>query len=124
MVMVRLMFSHCEDNIDSVCCYYLLQPILVYLCAYSIDNSIFLCPSSPAYTDPCPVNFCQNGGTCVCVVGQPNSFRCMCLPGFSGTNCQLGKSHAFHMGITCTQHGYHMHTTRVSHAYHMHTKQF
>ena len=34
----------------------------------------------------CIPNPCLNGGTCI---DELNNFECLCLPGFSGTNCQI-----------------------------------
>ena len=36
-------------------------------------------------TNDCVPDPCQNGGTCVDLVG---SYRCDCKTGYSGTNCQ------------------------------------
>lgn len=38
----------------------------------------------------CPANFCQNGGTCVVEVEQPQVLGCLCLEGYSGDNCMDG----------------------------------
>ena len=35
----------------------------------------------------CSPNLCQNGATCVDLVG---SYRCDCKPGYTGNNCQTG----------------------------------
>jgi len=37
----------------------------------------------------CSPNPCQNGATCVDLVG---SYRCDCKTGYSGTNCETGDS--------------------------------
>ena len=34
----------------------------------------------------CIPNPCLNGGTCI---DELNNFECLCLPGFSGSNCQI-----------------------------------
>lgn len=36
--------------------------------------------------DPCKVNVCQNGGTCVAATGN-DSFICICSDGFTGETC-------------------------------------
>ena len=38
-------------------------------------------------SDECSPDPCQNGGTCVDLVG---SYRCDCKTGYSGTNCETG----------------------------------
>ena len=43
-----------------------------------------LCNSDGNECSPDP---CQNGGTCVDLVG---SYRCDCKTGYSGTNCETG----------------------------------
>lgn len=32
---------------------------------------------------------CQNGGTCENIA--PDEYRCVCIKGFSGTNCEISK---------------------------------
>ena len=36
----------------------------------------------------CRITPCQNGGTCV--NAGPNQYRCDCIPGYNGTNCEYG----------------------------------
>ena len=38
--------------------------------------------------DDCANSPCQNGGSCTDGVNQ---FTCQCVPGFSGTNCEISK---------------------------------
>ena len=40
------------------------------------ENDLNMCRSSP----------CLNGGTCS---NSPDSFECMCAPGFNGSTCEL-----------------------------------
>lgn len=40
--------------------------------------------------DECASNPCIHGGTCVDMV---NSYNCTCVSGFTGQNCQIGKTH-------------------------------
>ena len=37
----------------------------------------------------CRNPLCQNGGTCINTVA--NDYRCDCMPGYTGKNCQTGK---------------------------------
>lgn len=37
--------------------------------------------------DECASNPCQNGGTCNDAV---NSYTCLCVPGYTGSNCEIG----------------------------------
>ena len=39
----------------------------------------------------CVPNLCRNGGTCMALPGQSNSFICICADGFSGEICETGK---------------------------------
>ncbi len=39
--------------------------------------------------DECVSIPCQNGGKCIDLV---NAFQCSCMSGYSGNNCQIGKS--------------------------------
>ena len=45
--------------------------------------------NSTFFTDlnECLVNICQHGGSCLNTLG---SFRCQCLPGWSGQYCERG----------------------------------
>lgn len=36
----------------------------------------------------CDSNPCQNEGTCH---NENNKYRCTCLPGWKGTNCEIGE---------------------------------
>ena len=36
----------------------------------------------------CKGDVCQNSGTCVDLI---NNYRCECVPGFSGDNCETSK---------------------------------
>lgn len=42
---------------------------------------------SPTGIESCPVDFCQNGGTCL---ADFNSVTCMCPSGYIGTQCESG----------------------------------
>ena len=39
--------------------------------------------------DECASSPCQNGGTCNDAV---NSYTCQCVPGYTGSNCEIGKN--------------------------------
>jgi len=53
-----------------------------------IHNSLTVIRNVSDINECAPVP-CQNGGTCVDLVG---SYRCDCKTGYSGTNCETGMS--------------------------------
>ena len=59
--------------------HYIHRNIVLYLL-----SDINECNSSP----------CQNGATCN-NTQPPGTYRCDCVPGYNGTNCEIGKS--YHM---------------------------
>jgi hypothetical protein len=42
--------------------------------------------------DECAPNPCGSGGTCFDAI---NGYNCVCAPGYSGVNCEIGISDAF-----------------------------
>ena len=38
--------------------------------------------------DPCLSNPCENGGSCVETPNEENPYRCDCMRGFLGRNCE------------------------------------
>ena len=40
--------------------------------------------------DECESSPCQNGGQCI---DEVNDYTCLCLAGFTGTNCKISKLH-------------------------------
>ena len=59
--------------------------LLVILRFHSILTLSFI-----AAVPPCSLSPCKNGATCVSSGGT--SYTCQCAIGFSGTNCDTGKS--------------------------------
>uniref|UniRef100_A0A672YQ35 Coagulation factor VII n=1 Tax=Sphaeramia orbicularis TaxID=375764 RepID=A0A672YQ35_9TELE len=51
--------------------------------------------------DVCQSNPCLNGGSCSIQSVQENTYTCLCLPRFSGLNCELGKDHDDAVAKTC-----------------------
>ena len=48
--------------------------------------------ASAAEFEPCPSNYCKNGGTCrVEDAKLPNNAKCECPPAFAGVRCADGK---------------------------------
>merc|ERR1719370_1759006 len=57
------------------------------ICSYGI------CKASAAQFEPCPSNYCKNGGTCrVEDANLPNNAKCECPPAFAGVRCADGNS--------------------------------
>ena len=50
---------------------------------FNFDSVISIHPD----IDECDPNPCQNGGTCNDGI---NSYKCECVSGFNGTNCENG----------------------------------
>ena len=48
-----------------------------------MQRCLFLAPADPCISDPC-----QFGGTCV---DNGGVYTCVCVAGFTGTNCETGK---------------------------------
>ncbi len=48
--------------------------------------------------DECALNPCQNGGLCI---DDVNSYRCICAPGWTGTDCRISKCWCLSYLITC-----------------------
>ena len=42
-----------------------------------------------AEIDECSPNPCENGGSCIDAIGD---YSCTCISGYTGTNCQNGKT--------------------------------
>uniref|UniRef100_A0A672YQF9 Coagulation factor VII n=1 Tax=Sphaeramia orbicularis TaxID=375764 RepID=A0A672YQF9_9TELE len=53
------------------------------------------------FQDVCQSNPCLNGGSCSIQSVQENTYTCLCLPRFSGLNCELGKDHDDAVAKTC-----------------------
>ena len=47
--------------------------------------------------DDCDANQCENGGTCQ---DEINAYSCVCAPGYTGNNCEIGNDFLFI--IDCT----------------------
>ena len=54
---------------------------------YDIDISIDKCMFSHSDIDECGDNQCKNGATCV---DEINGYRCICVPGYVGDQCETG----------------------------------
>ena len=61
-------------------------------CVTTVSSLSFVVSSK----NNCAVNPCENGGTCVPI--EPNTFQCVCPPGFTGGLCEArdGNDPSFH----------------------------
>lgn len=50
-------------------------------------NNIFLCELFQINPCSADINACGNGGTCIAL--QQGRFKCECLPGWEGQNCEI-----------------------------------
>ena len=57
--------------------------IVYTLCSYFNQFEIYII----ADKDVCAPNHCQNGGSCIDAV---NGYKCICIDGHIGDNCQTG----------------------------------
>ena len=72
-------------NLPFLCTPYTLCSVYcIYLVAFNFKAGQF-----PPDIDECASAPCQNGGNCR---DQINGYRCICVPGYTGLQCQTGEN--------------------------------
>lgn len=69
----------------------LFNDLQVFQLKYSIDSAEYLYRVCFADIDECESSPCENGATCV---DQDNEYRCDCVDGYTGTECEIGEGDA------------------------------
>ena len=60
---------------------------LCYLCSQFDDPACDACASSP----------CMNGAYCINLADIQPSYQCLCLPGYTGNQCQTSNCNLFNL---------------------------
>ena len=57
----------------------------------SVKIAVWTCQVFEVVDDPCFSEPCENGANCTAITRDV--YNCSCVPGYSGVNCETGKSY-------------------------------